>query len=203
MTSTMTREEAITRAAGNSLVGHDRLAVLWDEASKCAPLADGMVEVGVYKGGTATLLREAQPDATFVCFDTFEGHPEPSLADDPAHPAGRFNDTSIERVSSLFDGHPNPPLFVKGRFPDALDLVVLPERLSFVHVDVDLYEGTLAAFERLWPLLVPGGVMICDDYGFGDCPGAKRAVKEFVAKTSDAQLEEPATLQAIVRKART
>jgi O-methyltransferase len=32
-----------------------------------------------------------------------------------------------------------------------------------------------------YPRLVPGGVILCDDYGFTTCPGVRRAVDEFMA----------------------
>lgn len=193
------RDEAIQRALGRSLVSPDRLALLWDHASRCAALGGAIVEVGAYKGGTATLLRSAMPNVPMWIFDTFAGHPEPSAHDHSAHPAGRFGDTSLESVRALFDGEPNQPTFVVGEFPHSLAGIELPA-LAFVHVDVDLYGGTLAAFERLWPLLQVGGVMVCDDYGFGDCPGAKLAVEEFVARTPGASLDRPGTLQAVVTK---
>ena len=30
------------------------------------------------------------------------------------------------------------------------------------------------------PRLAPGGILLCDDYGFDSCPGATRAVDEFL-----------------------
>ncbi len=185
----------------STLVDPARLQILWDTAIACAPLGGAIVEVGVYKGGSAQLLREAVPDAPLFLFDTFEGHPDDDRTHDhPNHWVGRFNDTSLEAVTALFDGHSNPPTIVKGAFPRSLPNNLLPDRLCFVHVDVDLYEGTLACFERLWPLLATDGAMVCDDYGFDDCPGAKRAVQEFVQRTPGAELHELPTNQALVWK---
>jgi O-methyltransferase len=59
----------------------------------------------------------------------------------------------------------------------------LPEtRWCFVHLDVDLYEPTLACLDYFYPRLVNGGVIICDDYGAPLFPGAHRAWDEFCAK---------------------
>jgi O-methyltransferase len=33
-----------------------------------------------------------------------------------------------------------------------------------------------------WPRLVPGGIVVCDDYGFTTCPGARSAMDEFFAE---------------------
>ena len=53
------------------------------------------------------------------------------------------------------------------------------EPWAFVHVDVDLHDATLACLEYFYPRLVPGGVMICDDYGTAWFPGAFRAWDSF------------------------
>jgi hypothetical protein len=59
----------------------------------------------------------------------------------------------------------------------------LPQtRWSFVHLDVDLYEPTLACLEYFYSRLVDGGVIICDDYGAPLFPGAHRAWDEFCAR---------------------
>jgi hypothetical protein len=59
----------------------------------------------------------------------------------------------------------------------------LPETCwCFVHLDVDLYEPTLACLDYFYPRLVDGGVIICDDYGAPLFPGAHRAWDEFCAK---------------------
>ena len=47
--------------------------------------------------------------------------------------------------------------------------------MSFVHLDVDLYEPTRACLDYFLPRLSPGGFVICDDYGAPTFPGAARA----------------------------
>jgi Macrocin-O-methyltransferase (TylF) len=64
-------------------------------------------------------------------------------------------------------------------------------RFALVHIDVDLYEPTRAALEFFHPRLSPGAVMICDDYGFASCPGARKAVDEYLADKADVAIELP------------
>lgn len=198
---TMDVSEATYLAGQVSLVSPDRLDVLWRTAQECAPLGGGMVEVGVYRGGSALLLRHAVPDCPLMLFDTFDGHPTPSDRDTPAHPAGKFNDTNIGLVERLFRDVANKPIIVPGRFPQTMvGQLASISSIFFAHVDVDIYESTRAAFETLWPLLRVGGAIVCDDYGFPECIGAKTAVEEFVAQYRDAELEELPSLQARVWK---
>ena len=43
--------------------------------------------------------------------------------------------------------------------------------LSLLHMDVDLYTPTKLALDSLWDSLVPGGIIIFDEYGLP--PGVK------------------------------
>ena len=80
--------------------------------------------------------------------------------------------------------------FHKGWIPDVFS--DLPEtEWSFVHIDVDLYEPTLAAFQYFFPRLSTGGIIICDDYSYSLFPGAKLAVDEFISSIVDECIFHP------------
>ncbi len=53
----------------------------------------------------------------------------------------------------------------------------IPAAISVLRLDTDWYESTLAELEVLYPRLVPGGIMILDDYGHWG--GARQAADEF------------------------
>lgn len=185
-------EAVYNRVSGYTLIGKDRMQILWETAQHCAPLADAMVEVGVYRGGSAALIHAAAPEHTLMLYDTFAGHPALAHADEGSHNAGRFSDTSYTAVRELVG---EKPIMFDGTFPDTLARQWVP-KLCFIHCDVDLYESTKAVLERLWPRLVDGGALVCDDYGFGDCPGAMRAIEEFVRDRAGVRIERLPTLQA-------
>ena len=67
--------------------------------------------------------------------------------------------------------------FHVGFMPDTFD--GLNEKISFVHIDVDIYQSVLDCCEYIWPFLSVGGVMLFDDYGFSMTIGARQAVDEF------------------------
>lgn len=52
-------------------------------------------------------------------------------------------------------------------------------RFSMVYFDMDIYEPTLFALQNLWSKIVPGGILIFDEYGFKEFPGESSAVDEF------------------------
>lgn len=180
-----------------TMLGQDRGRILWDLA-KDATWNHGtsIAELGVYKGGTAMLMRHAAPLRPLHLFDTFDGHPDSSRAMDNegSHPAKRFADARL-------------PYFPEGRvtyhvgeFPESVEGMSLPP-LCLVHIDADLYDSVRAACRIFWLALEHGGYLVFDDYGFPDCVGAKRAVDEWVAVDPAARkLVLPGTGQAWVRK---
>ena len=50
-------------------------------------------------------------------------------------------------------------------------------RIALLNIDVDLYEPTLCCLETLFPHVVPGGVIVLDDYGA--FAGANSAIEQF------------------------
>jgi O-methyltransferase len=68
------------------------------------------------------------------------------------------------------------PGWIPSRFAE-----VAHRRFCFVHLDVDLYQPTLDSLDFFYERVVPGGILLCDDYGSSACPGAKRACDEFAA----------------------
>jgi O-methyltransferase len=154
-------------------------------------------ECGAYRGATALLLCHAwrSRDSAFrgggmYLVDSFTGTSASVQQDlipvrgsddttrmEPFFPAGK-SDTSPELVRSFFGDYPEVTLCA-GWIPQAF--AKLPERdWSFVHLDVTLYEPTLAALEYFHPRLNPGGVIFCDGSIF--CPGARAACDDFSAK---------------------
>lgn len=135
--------------------------------------AGAIVEIGVYQGGSASVLYQvarAQGRELFL-YDTFAGHPFHDDGIDD-HPLGRFADAiDPNRLRELL---PHAHVIV-GTFPESL--VEMPP-VAFVHADADIYQSTLAICRDMPPRMVDLGVLYFDDYSHGDCRGCKRAVDE-------------------------
>jgi O-methyltransferase len=181
-------------------MNYDRLYTLW-QAVQGAPPDLPIVEIGTYKGGSARFINETlrsmgRSPRYLVC-DTFSGHArhDPSI-DLPERSNGHnFRNTSAEEVARYLDAASIE--IVKG------DIVETASRLpegpyGFVHIDVDVYPATSFCMRFFAPRLADGAVIVVDDYGFVTCPGAKRAVDEFVDEFPDYRLFHLLTGQAIV-----
>ena len=140
-----------------------------------------VVEVGVYKGGSARLLnRYKSEDKRLYLFDTFEGLKDCGEKDrGGAIGNGSFAFRNYyQDVKILFEGC-NVEV-VMGYFPDSAPSGFEAKRFSFVHLDVDTYLSTLKSLSYFYDKMSPCGVFIIHDYISHDAPGVKKAVDEFL-----------------------
>jgi len=191
------------RASRFTLVSPDRLWILYTLAMNALLHRGDFVECGVYKGGTAhllaTVLEEggAGADRRLALFDTFGGMPDTDPSVDK-HRAGDFADTSLETVRRNV-GPSKHADFYAGLIPDSFAAAAL-DGIALLHVDLDIHDSILATLEHCYDKVVPGGVIIFDDYGFESCYGARVAVDTFFAERPETPLSLPSG-QAVVVKA--
>jgi hypothetical protein len=162
----------------------DRLYTLWQAVHR-APRGLPIVEVGSYKGGSSkfiaeTLRRAGQSPRFYVC-DTFSGHARLDPVIDGVQSDEGFRDTSADSVREYLAAYPNIELVVG-------DIVETSARLAdpsygFVHIDVDVYPPTAFCLDFFSSRLAPGAWMVVDDYGVVTCPGAQKAVDDFIRDT--------------------
>jgi O-methyltransferase len=171
-------------------------------ARHCAHLPGDFAECGVYRGGTARLeaevLREFAPEKRLHLFDSFEGMPPTRGREVDGYRQGDFGDTSLDEVRAFLGGFDNVD-FHPGFIPGTLEAVT-DRRFAFVHIDVDIYESTRDALEFFYDRLSPGGVMICDDYGFVPLrEAARKAVDDVLRERPEEPLHLP-TAQCLMIK---
>jgi hypothetical protein len=207
--------EIVERALPYTLTGVERLQAVIDAVRYCtARSLDGaFAECGVWRGGSVlamllTLLELERADRDVFLYDTFEGMTAPSERDVSSHdppaletwntarsrgeePWPEYFDpelTGEEAVKRLLasTGYPAERLhLVRGPVEQTLPARA-PERLALLRLDTDWYESTKHELEQLYPRLVPGGVLIVDDYGHWQ--GAREAVDEYFAAHGPAPL---------------
>jgi hypothetical protein len=133
-------------------------------------------EFGVFSGSTINFLAKLTAKTVYG-FDSFEGLPE---AWTPELPKGYFALKKLPKVRK------NVTL-VKGWFHETLlgFLEQNPGMMAFVHIDCDLYSSTKIVFELLEPRLVPGAVIVFDEYfNYPDWEeGEYKAFNEFLTRT--------------------
>ncbi len=175
-------QRAYQDVRANTLVDIWRLYELWSLVGELAEIPGAIVEVGVWRGGSGSLMavRAAAlglPERVYLC-DTWQGVVKTG-AIDTYYRDGKHDDTSRGIVAALVQrlGLRNVDL-LEGIFPEETASAVGDQRLRLCHVDVDVYQSAADVFDWAWPRLSAGGIAVFDDYGFPACPGVTRFVDE-------------------------
>ena len=186
----------------------DEFYTLYSSVRATRGLPGDIAELGVYTGNSARLFCELKGDRELFLFDTFEGMPDAKIGGADTWPAGTHTDTSLDSVRRRLSAFPGVH-FIPGVFPESLEAhaELEPSRreFCFVHLDVDLYESTLAGLEFFYPRLVPSGRLVSHNYnlstiGGGDTPGVKAAFMDYF-EGRESLVVELADTQCIVVKA--
>jgi O-methyltransferase len=182
--------DAYDRCKAFTMTSIERLYSLYKcvEYLGASGIPGDLAECGVWRGGSCmlmalALLRQRDTTRRIFMLDTFEGHPRPDAEKDidiwgnravdewqrrEASGQGRewgFASIAETQANLTSTGYPRDRLmFVEGMVertvPD-----VRTERLALLRLDTDWYHSARAALHHLYPKLVPGGVLIIDDYG--------------------------------------
>lgn len=173
---------------------YDRRWTVAQLARHATSLGGAFAECGVYRGATAYLTAKAlhlygAPHLKLHLFDSFSGLSDPSSIDGSYWRAGDMA-SSLEEVRANLaewsDRIVMHPGWIPERFVD-----VSAERFAFVHIDVDLFQPTRDSLSYFYQRMLPGGIILCDDYGFASCPGARRAMDEFFANKDEGIIHLP------------
>lgn len=169
-----------------SLMGREKLKELKQLSSECIYLPGDWIEFGVYKGGSfgllALQLKLSDSSKKIIGIDTFEGHPYDNIYKEEVIPRKEyFWDTSFDLVQKIMDRLQLSKFasLHKGMFEDVLLSLPSEYLISFAYIDCDLYQSTKVALLWILKHLVPGGIVVFDDYGT-DLFGVKPAVDEII-----------------------
>ena len=138
--------------------GGGRLELL-EYALSLAKVDGFYAEFGVFKGETLTFIAD-RIDRVAYGFDSFEGLPEDWFL---GVTKGYFSLNG--QLPELRAAQQNVRL-VKGWFNDSLPQFAeqVEGPAAFLHIDCDLYESTKAVFDGLADRIVPGTVILFDEY---------------------------------------
>ena len=154
-----------------------------------------LAEVGVYRGGSAKLICGVKGNRPLHLFDTFEGLPELTSADEGWRFWKNQFASQLETVREYVKSYPNVYLY-KGIFPETAG-PVQDKMFSFVHIDVDLHDSTLACLGWFYPRLNRAGVIMCHDY---NTAGVRKAVDSFFADKPEVVIQQPAGAHCLIVK---
>ena len=172
----------------HTLVDIYRCWELWTLVGQTQKRDGGILEVGVWRGGTGALMAKkalltGNSNPVYLC-DTFEGVVKAGWHD-TNYKGGEHSDTSQNVVDNLLRTLDITNVrILKGVFPDETAHLIEPgARFRLCHIDVDVYQSAKDAMAWIWDRMVPGGLVVYDDYGFKACEGITKYVNEQVTES--------------------
>jgi O-methyltransferase len=184
--------------------------LIW-AARTCLSVPGDYVECGVYRGDMTWMVTQmvdiAGAGKTFFLYDTFSGLDSrySSEADFPDSP-------QLYGIVNKEYGMPGIEDYVRKRFQDKPFVVVTkgvvpdvlhkfaPDRIAFLHLDMNSPRAELGALEAVFDRVAPGGIIIFDDYGWKEFRKQKEAADQFMAAHDHNILELPTGQGLLIKR---
>lgn len=149
------------------------------------------IEAGVWRGGTIILMRavldsNGMADRQVIAADTFCGIPPSTRF--RHDPVDGWSDRWIASLEEVKDNLADINMLddrielLEGLFADSLPSLT-GRQLALIRLDCDSYDSVMDALEGLYPLLMPGGAVIIDDWHLIGCRLAVDAYRKHHAIT--------------------
>ena len=199
------------QAAGKDYAWHWRVHTgLW-AATTAIKLPGDFVECGVNRGFmSSAIMAHLDWDShmrNFYLLDTFSGVDERFLSDEdraigvPERNAQEiqngFYTFDLESVRANFAEWKNTRLIV-GAIPETLPGVV-SARIAFLHLDLNCSLPEVAAMDYFWDKLVPGAIVLMDDYAYCGYRSQKLGMDEFAKRRGVTVLSLPTGQGLLIR----
>lgn len=193
----------------NSVSGHYeiywRIHVLCWAASHAKKLDGDFVDCGVNNGifsrAVINYIDFNKTGKTYFLLDTFSGLDERYSSeiemDQQLNKMYKDQYGLYERVVETFSKFNTK--IIKGAVPDTLAQVDSP-KIAYLSVDMNCVQPEIDALEFFWDKMVPGGIIILDDYGYGNMTNAQRQAHDKFAKSKNVEILSMPTCQGIIIK---
>jgi O-methyltransferase len=153
--------------------------------------AGAIIECGTWRGGMAAgLIEVGGPKRKYYFFDSFEGLPPAEEIDGASAKAYQLNTSAPEyanNCSATIDEFRSTIALTKcpsenieirpGFFEKSFQSFSVPP-VALLRLDADWYSSTMSCLVKFWDFILPGGLILIDDYYHW--AGCTKAVHEFL-----------------------
>ncbi len=162
------------------------------------------VEMGVCDGLTAWYASRARQNLNcggeFFLYDAWEGMRSDLLTASEGKAAGSYSYLDIENTKkNIALCGPDKFVYVKGYIPESFSQSRNPEQISWMHIDLNSSIPTIASLDFFWDRLLPGGVVLLDDFAWPGYEDTRMEVEKWCESRSLDILQFP-TGQALITK---
>jgi hypothetical protein len=181
---------------------------LW-AAATASRLPGDFVECGVNRGFLSSAIMESlewdRLGKTFWLLDTFAGVDESMLSPQELAvvrehnrrlPDGYYVDGAASVIANFAEW--SNVRIIEGSVPGTL-AGVQSEQVAYLHIDMNSTVPEIAALDHFWPILVPGAVVLLDDYAYFSFELQYAAVNAWAAERDVAVASLPTGQGLIIR----
>lgn len=140
-----------------------RYNVLCWAAQRARQIEGDMVECACFKGTSARIVADYvdlnASEKSFYLYDLFEHDEDIPDCTAPEHGSGLY-----DQVTARFAQFPKAHV-IKGKVPAVLHEQA-PEKIAYLHLDLNDAPAEIAALEFLWDRITPGASIVLDDFGW-------------------------------------
>jgi O-methyltransferase len=196
-------DEALMKAFNTHATTPVEKAILWRISTVLWGVRNGLrlegdfVECACYKGTTVRVICDAvgfsgRTDRRYFLYDLFDH--DPGM---PHHAMPEHSKQLYAATKARFADCPNV-IITQGKVPEVL-AEAAPEKIAFMHIDLNNADAEIGALEVLFDRMVPGALLVLDDYGWMAYRAQKLAEDPWLEKRGYRVLELP-TGQGLVIK---
>ena len=162
------------------------------------------VEIGVCDGLTAWYASQARQSSEwggeFFLYDAWEGMRSDLLTSTEGKSVGSYAYLDIDNTKNNLTlcGNENF-IFNKGYIPESFSQCANPEKLAWMHIDLNSSIPTIASLDFFWDRLLPGGLVLLDDFAWPGYEDTRTEVEKWCAYRGLDILQFP-TGQALITK---
>jgi O-methyltransferase len=186
-----------------------RLRVALWAGEQAARLPGDFVECGVNTGFLSRAIAQyvgfhKRADKRFFLIDTFRGVPPDQFSADEleegldARARRLYPDDMYDVCKRNFEFFDNV-VVVRGRVPEALAALPI-ERVAYLSIDMNCAAPEVAAVRHFWDKLVPGGIILFDDYGARGHHHQKEAVDAVARELNNPLLPLPSGQAMLIKQ---
>lgn len=172
-----------------------RVYTLCWAARSCSSLQGDYVDIGCYDGKTVEIMARyvdfGRQERAWYLYDVFDDPPEEARKS--GH--GPQLESQVKtRLRGLGRFH-----VIAGIAPASFQHG-LPERIAFAQLDLNVAQAEIACLEKIYERMVPGAMLVLDDYGFSRYRDTYEAERNFFARHGVAALELPTGQGLVVKR---
>ncbi len=174
-------------------------------ASRIAGGGDkNFVEMGVCDGLTAWYASRARQalncGGEFFLYDAWAGMRSDLLTGSEGAAVGSYSYLDIENTKrNLASCGPDKFVYIKGYIPESFSQARNPEKIAWMHIDLNSSIPTIESLKFFWDRLLPGGVILLDDFAWPGYEDTRAEVEKWCENLHLDILQFP-TGQALITK---